>query len=118
MGTRGRPPAEPRLVRELGQKQREERAVGHGGPRRGGGAAAAPWGRKRVLDGPTEKVLERRQRRMMKNRESAARSRARKQAYTVELEKELNFLKEENARLKDEQRILGLPRGKRSSLRQ
>ncbi|CAN4121384.1 unnamed protein product [Withania somnifera] len=57
-------------------------------------------GRKRVLDGPVEKVVERRQRRMIKNRESAARSRARKQAYTVELEAELNQLKEENAHLK------------------
>ncbi|CAN4117254.1 unnamed protein product [Withania somnifera] len=57
-------------------------------------------GRKRVQDGPVEKVVERRQRRMIKNRESAARSRARKQAYTVELEAELNQLKEENAQLK------------------
>ncbi|XP_043699145.1 ABSCISIC ACID-INSENSITIVE 5-like protein 1 [Telopea speciosissima] len=57
-------------------------------------------GRKRVIDCPVEKVVERRQRRMIKNRESAARSRARKQAYTVELEAELNQLKEENARLK------------------
>ncbi|KAJ6363066.1 hypothetical protein OIU78_003282 [Salix suchowensis] len=44
-------------------------------------------------------VAERRQRRMIKNRESAARSRARKQAYTVELEAELNQLKEENKQL-------------------
>ncbi|XP_042511479.1 ABSCISIC ACID-INSENSITIVE 5-like protein 2 isoform X2 [Macadamia integrifolia] len=57
-------------------------------------------GRKRVIDGPVEVVVERRQRRMIKNRESAARSRARKQAYTVELEAELNQLKEENAHLK------------------
>ncbi|XP_010554860.1 PREDICTED: protein ABSCISIC ACID-INSENSITIVE 5 [Tarenaya hassleriana] len=57
-------------------------------------------GRKRIVDGPVEKVVERRQRRMIKNRESAARSRARKQAYTVELEAELNQLKEENAQLK------------------
>ncbi|KAL6559204.1 hypothetical protein OROHE_006573 [Orobanche hederae] len=57
-------------------------------------------GRRRNVDGPVEKVVERRQRRMIKNRESAARSRARKQAYTVELEAELNQLKEENARLK------------------
>ncbi|KAL2345221.1 hypothetical protein Fmac_006506 [Flemingia macrophylla] len=56
-------------------------------------------GRKRVVDGPVEKVVERRQRRMIKNRESAARSRARKQAYTVELEAELNQLKEENSQL-------------------
>ncbi|CAL9750147.1 unnamed protein product [Musa acuminata subsp. burmannicoides] len=96
-------------------------------------------GRKRPGDGETvDKVVERRQRRMIKNRESAARSRARKQvhflsstellshhvrhsntasaepviltnemqyaqAYTVELEAELNVLKEENARLREEQ---------------
>ncbi|GAB2272187.1 hypothetical protein Dimus_007007 [Dionaea muscipula] len=36
-------------------------------------------GRKRPIDGPVERVVERRQRRMIKNRESAARSRARKQ---------------------------------------
>lgn len=35
--------------------------------------------KKRILDGPPEVVVERRQRRMIKNRESAARSRARKQ---------------------------------------
>nr|GMC86244.1 protein ABSCISIC ACID-INSENSITIVE 5 [Ipomoea batatas] len=40
-------------------------------------------GRKRIIDGPVEKVVERRQRRMIKNRESAARSRARKQVYIV-----------------------------------
>ncbi|KAK7396681.1 hypothetical protein VNO78_17838 [Psophocarpus tetragonolobus] len=57
-------------------------------------------GTKRIVDGPVEKVVERRQRRMIKNRESAARSRARKQAYTVELEAELNQLKEENTQLK------------------
>ncbi|THU66624.1 hypothetical protein C4D60_Mb05t16110 [Musa balbisiana] len=39
-------------------------------------------------------------RRMIKNRESAARSRARKQAYTNELELEVSRLKEENAKLK------------------
>lgn len=38
-------------------------------------------GRKRIIDGPVEKVVERRQRRMIKNRESAARSRARKQVF-------------------------------------
>ncbi|GMH28726.1 hypothetical protein Nepgr_030569 [Nepenthes gracilis] len=57
-------------------------------------------GRKRSIDSPVEKVVERRQRRMIKNRESAARSRARKQAYTVELEAELNQLREENKQLK------------------
>ncbi|KAJ8505223.1 hypothetical protein OPV22_006109 [Ensete ventricosum] len=39
-------------------------------------------------------------RRMIKNRESAARSRARKQAYTNELELEVSRLKQENAKLK------------------
>ncbi|KAJ8615116.1 hypothetical protein MRB53_034488 [Persea americana] len=63
---------------------------------RGGG------GRRRVVGGHPEKGVERRQRRMIKNRESAARSRARKQAYTVELEAELEMLKEENARLRKE----------------
>ncbi|XP_021279091.1 ABSCISIC ACID-INSENSITIVE 5-like protein 1 [Herrania umbratica] len=56
--------------------------------------------KKRIIGGPPEVVVERRQRRMIKNRESAARSRARKQAYTVELELELNQLKQENAKLK------------------
>ncbi|GMI90641.1 ABSCISIC ACID RESPONSIVE ELEMENTS-BINDING PROTEIN 2 [Hibiscus trionum] len=46
-----------------------------------------------------EKVAERRQRRMIKNRESAARSRARKQAYTTELEAAIAKLKEENEEL-------------------
>ncbi|KAL8232174.1 hypothetical protein R6Q57_001952 [Mikania cordata] len=50
--------------------------------------------------GAVEKVVERRQRRMIKNRESAARSRARKQAYTMELEAEVAKLKEMNQELK------------------
>ncbi|XP_024032874.1 protein FD isoform X1 [Morus notabilis] len=43
---------------------------------------------------------DRRHKRMVKNRESAARSRARKQAYTNELELEADRLKEENQRLR------------------
>ncbi|XP_021720397.1 bZIP transcription factor 23-like [Chenopodium quinoa] len=50
-----------------------------------------------------DKVVERRQRRMIKNRESAARSRARKQAYTMELEQEVEKLKEENLELRKKQ---------------
>ncbi|KAI3819772.1 hypothetical protein L1987_13621 [Smallanthus sonchifolius] len=74
--------------------------------------------RKRIIDGPVEKVVERRQRRMIKNRESAARSRARKQAYTVDLEAELNMLKEENAQLKqalfsEEIRMNGVGKGQK-----
>ncbi|KAM3709843.1 hypothetical protein ACB098_02G206500 [Castanea mollissima] len=45
---------------------------------------------------------------MIKNRESAARSRARKQAYTNELELEVAHLMEENARLKKQQEQLRL----------
>ncbi|GER29972.1 ABRE binding factor [Striga asiatica] len=58
-----------------------------------GGCGVGLRGRKTAA---LEKVVERRQRRMIKNRESAARSRARKQAYTTELEAEVAKLKEEN----------------------
>uniref|UniRef100_A0A1J3CG47 ABSCISIC ACID-INSENSITIVE 5-like protein 5 n=1 Tax=Noccaea caerulescens TaxID=107243 RepID=A0A1J3CG47_NOCCA len=57
----------------------------------------------RKSGGNVERVVERRQRRMIKNRESAARSRARKQAYTVELEAEVAKLKKENDELQRKQ---------------
>ncbi|XP_020399552.1 bZIP transcription factor 46 isoform X2 [Zea mays] len=58
----------------------------------------------RMRKGPTvEKVVERRQRRMIKNRESAARSRARKQAYIMELEAEVAKLKDQNEELQKKQ---------------
>ncbi|XP_062221899.1 bZIP transcription factor 23-like isoform X3 [Phragmites australis] len=50
-----------------------------------------------------EKVAERRQRRMIKNRESAARSRQRKQTYMMELEAEVAKLKELNEELQKKQ---------------
>uniref|UniRef100_A0A1J3G8X8 ABSCISIC ACID-INSENSITIVE 5-like protein 5 n=1 Tax=Noccaea caerulescens TaxID=107243 RepID=A0A1J3G8X8_NOCCA len=59
--------------------------------------------RGRKSGGNVERVVERRQRRMIKNRESAARSRARKQAYTVELEAEVAKLKKENDELQQKQ---------------
>ncbi|KAG9442781.1 hypothetical protein H6P81_018635 [Aristolochia fimbriata] len=49
---------------------------------------------------PADKCMDRRHKRMIKNRESAARSRARKQAYTNELELEVASLLEENAKLR------------------
>ncbi|KAJ4716974.1 G-box-binding factor 4-like [Melia azedarach] len=66
------------------------------GPGGGGGG-----GRKRrvVEEPPMDKATQQKQRRMIKNRESAARSRERKQAYTVELESLVTQLEEENARL-------------------
>ncbi|TVU36576.1 hypothetical protein EJB05_18514, partial [Eragrostis curvula] len=52
-----------------------------------------------------DKLMERRQKRMIKNRESAARSRARKQAYTNELENKVSRLEEENERLKRQKEL-------------
>ncbi|XP_044468105.1 ABSCISIC ACID-INSENSITIVE 5-like protein 2 isoform X2 [Mangifera indica] len=63
-------------------------------------------GRKRVAAGHVaEKTVERRQKRMIKNRESAARSRARKQAYTHELENKVSQLEEENERLRKQRAV-------------
>ncbi|CAL9227922.1 unnamed protein product [Arabidopsis halleri] len=61
------------------------------------------FGRVRKTGAVLEKVIERRQKRMIKNRESAARSRARKQAYTMELEAEIAQLKELNEELQRKQ---------------
>ncbi|KAL0422625.1 UNVERIFIED_CONTAM: ABSCISIC ACID-INSENSITIVE 5-like protein 7 [Sesamum latifolium] len=60
-------------------------------------------GRGRRSSSTLEKVVERRRRRMIKNRESAARSRARKQAYTLELEAEVAKLREMNQELQKKQ---------------
>uniref|UniRef100_A0A0D9V708 BZIP domain-containing protein n=1 Tax=Leersia perrieri TaxID=77586 RepID=A0A0D9V708_9ORYZ len=64
-------------------------------------------GRKRgMFSGDVaDKLIERRQKRMIKNRESAARSRARKQAYTNELENKVSRLEEENVRLKRQKEL-------------
>lgn len=55
--------------------------------------------RSTVEELPPDRASQQKQRRMIKNRESAARSRERKQAYTVELESLVTQLEEENARL-------------------
>ncbi|XP_038722175.1 protein FD-like [Tripterygium wilfordii] len=65
------------------------------------------FGKKRVRESDNSSV-DRRHKRMIKNRESAARSRSRKQAYMNELELEVAQLMEENARLKSQQEQLCL----------
>lgn len=64
-----------------------------------GRVTGAGRGKRRAVEEPVDKATQQRQRRMIKNRESAARSRERKQAYTVELESLVTHLEEENARL-------------------
>ncbi|KAK7331657.1 hypothetical protein VNO80_28394 [Phaseolus coccineus] len=59
--------------------------------------------RKPVEEAVVDRATQQKQRRMIKNRESAARSRERKQAYTVELESLVTILEEENARLLKEE---------------
>ncbi|EES03943.1 G-box-binding factor 4 [Sorghum bicolor] len=71
---------------------------GVGVPGGGGGR-----GRKRQLMDPVDRAAMQRQKRMIKNRESAARSRERKQAYIAELESLVTQLEEENAELLREQ---------------
>ncbi|KAK3224376.1 hypothetical protein Dsin_011401 [Dipteronia sinensis] len=62
------------------------------------------FGRRRLQENAAERCHSRR----MKNRESAARSRARREAYTNELESELSHLLAENAELKKQHEQLGL----------
>ncbi|KAI8002753.1 G-box-binding factor 4 [Camellia lanceoleosa] len=61
-------------------------------------------GKRRAVLEPMDKAAQQRQRRMIKNRESAARSRERKQAYQVELESLAVKLEEENEKLLKEKR--------------
>lgn len=70
-------------------------AVAVGGNSGGGGRGK----RRTVEEPPMDKATQQKQRWMIKNRESAARSRERKQAYTVELESLVTQLEEENSRL-------------------
>ncbi|XP_027346523.1 G-box-binding factor 4-like isoform X2 [Abrus precatorius] len=59
--------------------------------------------KRRAVEEPLDKAALQKQRRMIKNRESAARSRERKQAYTSELEYLVHQLEQENARLLSEE---------------
>ncbi|XP_077246264.1 bZIP transcription factor 27-like [Tasmannia lanceolata] len=61
--------------------------------------------KKRVPESENNST-DQRYKRMIKNRESAARSRARRQAYTNELELEVAHLREENAKLRKQQQKL------------
>lgn len=72
------------------------------------GTAARPLspGRKREAgEVGSDKMTDNRKKRMIKNRESAARSRARKQAYTNELENKICLLEAENGRLKKQKEL-------------
>ncbi|CAB4267041.1 unnamed protein product [Prunus armeniaca] len=61
--------------------------------------------KRHFSDEMKERTIERRQKRMIKNRESAARSRARKQAYTNELEHEVFQLGKVNSWLKRQKEV-------------
>ncbi|KAF3445746.1 hypothetical protein FNV43_RR10923 [Rhamnella rubrinervis] len=76
---------------------------------------AAAEKKRQYSDCIMEKTIERRQKRMIKNRESAARSRARKQAYTNQLEHEVFRLRKMNSWLKKQQTILESTLGFRAS---
>ncbi|KAF8404434.1 hypothetical protein HHK36_009319 [Tetracentron sinense] len=69
----------------------------------GNGLGRGGRGKRRAVQEPVDKVAQQRQRRMIKNRESASRSRERKHAYTQSLELSVAKLEEENARLVREQ---------------
>ncbi|KAF8775214.1 hypothetical protein HU200_004614 [Digitaria exilis] len=107
------------LAREGAVKDDEVRAPGPSAPAEGnmvmgflggaeavgvaGGGGGGGRGRKRQLMDPVDRAAMQRQKRMIKNRESAARSRERKQAYIAELESLVTQLEEENTELLREQ---------------
>ncbi|XP_039122742.1 bZIP transcription factor 12-like isoform X1 [Dioscorea cayenensis subsp. rotundata] len=91
-----RDPSGPRIETGMGL---ENRILGFGTVADGGGTGGRGRGRKRLLMDPEDRVALQRQKRMIKNRESAARSRERKQAYTAELETLVMQLEEENVTL-------------------
>ncbi|XP_010241691.1 PREDICTED: G-box-binding factor 4-like isoform X2 [Nelumbo nucifera] len=96
-------PVDPLLANRFPQQQLEGSIAGFGNGVEGGAAVGVGRGKRRIVEEPIDKAAQQRQRRMIKNRESAARSRERKQAYTVELESLVAQLEEENARLLKEQ---------------
>ncbi|KAJ0971989.1 hypothetical protein J5N97_019948 [Dioscorea zingiberensis] len=91
-----RDPSGPRIDSGIGI---ENRILGFGNVGDSGGRGGRGRGRKRLLMDPEDRAALQRQKRMIKNRESAARSRERKQAYTAELEALVTQLEEENVAL-------------------
>ncbi|TVU36393.1 hypothetical protein EJB05_18326, partial [Eragrostis curvula] len=95
------------LAREVAVKEDELRVPGPSAPVEGqvamGFLSGPESGKKRQLMDPVDRAAMQRQKRMIKNRESAARSRERKQAYIAELESLVTQLEEENAELLREQ---------------
>ncbi|CAM8906937.1 unnamed protein product [Rhodiola kirilowii] len=70
----------------------------------GNGIDGRVRGKRKAVDEPVaDKATQQKQKRMIKNRESAARSRERKQQYIDELEKQVSNLEEERAQLLKEE---------------
>lgn len=84
-----------------GMETQSHMGFGNGALAITGSGSGSGRGKRRstVEELPADRATQQKQRRMIKNRESAARSRERKQAYTVELESLVTQLEEENARL-------------------
>lgn len=83
----------------MSQPQRQSSFQMIEGSMGGGGGGGMRGKRGRVVMEAMDKAAAQRQKRMIKNRESAARSRERKQAYQVELETLAAKLEEENEQL-------------------
>ncbi|KAM3277176.1 hypothetical protein ACQJBY_045170 [Aegilops geniculata] len=84
----------PRIAPDAGPARRaleREMCYGHG---------AAAWPGIPGAGVPAAAPVDRRKKRMIKNRESASRSRARKQAHVTQIESEVHQLREENEQLR------------------
>ncbi|XP_022880468.1 bZIP transcription factor 27-like isoform X3 [Olea europaea var. sylvestris] len=100
----GSPPPPPATLLTLNSSPDQLNFFGNSDSRRQSSGAS---GNKRLAVSDNNS-RERRDKRMMKNRESATRSRARKQAYINELDLEVASLLKENARLLKQQQQLYL----------
>ncbi|GLT27905.1 hypothetical protein SLA2020_028710 [Shorea laevis] len=107
--TAGYAPVEPAVI-NAGQFSGFANNGGPDHPRLVGPSGGGRGKRRAMEEPPVDKATQQKQRRMIKNRESAARSRERKQAYTIELESLVTQLEEENARLLREEAELNKER--------